>query len=634
MTLNKKIGLGVVALLVFVGYWRLNGADNKDQNYVTMVTSKQDVRKLVAVTGSLEPVKRVQVQAPLGETLAMINVTSGDRVEAGEVLARFKTDDLEMRLLQAEAQLAQAKAAVSLQYAGATQADINLGVQEVALAEENLILAQKGFRQSASKKVENIEKAEIAVRLAETDLKRAELEYQNIQAQNEDTGMLQNQNIEQSFSGAQTAVDEAISLVKEARRTANIVLRYDPVVTETESYAGVDFGNRNRILTNQVKNQYVGLKQNLEKYLNNSYSILVVAHPDPKAYLLETEMLVLEAKLLTDQLNDVVADTIGTSVSLIAVVNDLRNNLNELETLLSNSHAKVIAARQAIDSAKLSRNTSQTNQESLSDKARLAFIAAGVKYDQAVQNLENMKLTNEDLELQAERQVVQSTEAVKRAELNLSKIKSGPRSVDLASPQAQVKLAEAQLAQAKLNLDRAEIRSPIDGYVTQVLVEEGEQVSNFQNLMAVISPELKLVANVVETDIGSVAVGQIAQVDFDAFSDIETYEARITKINPGETVIQGVIYYEVEFALEGIAQNDRIRSGLTANIDIEVATQENVVAIDPQAITYENGVAKVKVLVNGTAEDRDVETGLEGDNYIEILSGVNAGDEVVLYEAD
>ncbi|MBU1151755.1 hypothetical protein KJ632_02915, partial [Patescibacteria group bacterium] len=128
----------------------------------------------------------------------------------------------------------------------------------------------------------------------------------------------------------------------------------------------------------------------------------------------------------------------------------------------------------------------------------------------------------------------------------------------------------------------------------------------------------------------------------DAFPLDVIFNGHVLSVNPAETVINGVIYYEAIILLDEPAEGDplyeqykQIKSGMTANLDILSAQAMGVLTIPPQALHYEG--VETFVFVPGQAEGngrekRIVKTGLEGEDLIEILSGLEEGQEIVLYE--
>ena len=95
-------------------------------------------------------------------------------------------------------------------------------------------------------------------------------------------------------------------------------------------------------------------------------------------------------------------------------------------------------------------------------------------------------------------------------------------------------------------------------------------------------------------------------------------------------MVGGVVYYEITVDFE--KEKAGIKSGMTADIVIEVAKKENVLVVPREALLKINGKRKVKILEGGEPQEREVEIGLEGDDLIEIISGLENGQPVIARE--
>jgi multidrug efflux pump subunit AcrA (membrane-fusion protein) len=143
--------------------------------------------------------------------------------------------------------------------------------------------------------------------------------------------------------------------------------------------------------------------------------------------------------------------------------------------------------------------------------------------------------------------------------------------------------------------------------------------------------EYKIEANVPEVDVAKVAVGDPARVTLDAYGSAEFFPATISAIDPAETVIEGVPTYTVTLRFD--QKDERIKSGMTANIDIRTDQREGVLYIPARAVlTDADGRRFVRVPDGLATRDVPVEVGLRGsDGRIEILSGLSEGDVVVTF---
>jgi multidrug efflux pump subunit AcrA (membrane-fusion protein) len=137
-------------------------------------------------------------------------------------------------------------------------------------------------------------------------------------------------------------------------------------------------------------------------------------------------------------------------------------------------------------------------------------------------------------------------------------------------------------------------------------------------------------ARVPESDIAKVTMDMRAQITFDALSPDEIFDAEVVEIALSSTTVQDVVSYIVKFHLA--KTDDRLKDGMTANIDIETAKKENVLLLPFRALVKEGGktYAEVKRGEN-QLEKVEVATVLEGDEgLVEIKSGLKEGDEIVI----
>ncbi|MEK7107483.1 MAG: hypothetical protein AAB899_04845, partial [Patescibacteria group bacterium] len=126
---------------------------------------------------------------------------------------------------------------------------------------------------------------------------------------------------------------------------------------------------------------------------------------------------------------------------------------------------------------------------------------------------------------------------------------------------------------------------------------------------------------------GQVKLGDEARVTLDAYSSDVVFAAAVTKIDPAETIIDGVPTYKT--TLQFLQDDRRIRSGMTANTDIAGAKRENVLYIPGRAIVGKGADKTVTVIEGEATREVKIETGLRGSNGdVEVISGLAEGDKV------
>ncbi len=209
---------------------------------------------------------------------------------------------------------------------------------------------------------------------------------------------------------------------------------------------------------------------------------------------------------------------------------------------------------------------------------------------------------------------------------------AGPTQDALAVQDAVIARAKSTVRALQAQLDQATINAPIEGVVTNIDVKRGEAANPGVPVVSIISPSsFQLTAYIPESDIVPVAVGDEANITFDALDETDVSQARVAAIDDGETVREGVSTYKTTLALDAI--DPRIRSGMSADIDILTDTRKNVLVLPRRSVLTENGKKFVRIPSSrDTYTQQEVETGLRGsDGTIEIVSGVTEGERVVLY---
>ncbi len=131
-----------------------------------------------------------------------------------------------------------------------------------------------------------------------------------------------------------------------------------------------------------------------------------------------------------------------------------------------------------------------------------------------------------------------------------------------------------------------------------------------------------------EIAIADVAVGDTAQVYLDAYGQNVPFDARVSLIDPAETERDGISTYKT--TLQFISPDERIRSGLTANMTISTEHKANALVIPQGALIRRGEDTFVKLLIDEELVERQVTTGLSSVGHIEIVSGLSAGDILVL----
>lgn len=322
-----------------------------------------------------------------------------------------------------------------------------------------------------------------------------------------------------------------------------------------------------------------------------------------------------------------------------AVVTQVTASVNQTRATLASAKASLIQAKAAADNANRNyeRNEKLHNDKVISD---MEFEGSRLQHEQADANY-----------------------ATAQEQVNAASF--------------SVKSAEAQLQQAQDNLKKTKIYAPMNGIVSLVNVKLGERVVGTAQMAGTEIIRIADLANmqaevdVNENDVLRISLGDTAEVEVDAYVN-KKFKAVVTQIAYSATnSINAVIStsqatnFTVKLSLLKESYVDLIqpelgrkypfRPGMSATVDIKTESRDNVLTVPIQSVTTRedeklnekdkdlkesvkgqqlgNGKKQLKeivfVVVNDKVEQREVKTGIQDANYMEITSGLKEGEKVV-----
>jgi RND family efflux transporter MFP subunit len=198
--------------------------------------------------------------------------------------------------------------------------------------------------------------------------------------------------------------------------------------------------------------------------------------------------------------------------------------------------------------------------------------------------------------------------------------------------QAQLDLARAQYQQAKARLDElqitlanTEIRSPVTGFVGKRFLDPGAYASQNSPVVSVVDiSTVRLVVNLVEKDVKLVIPGTPGEVQVDAFPD-ELFQGRVSRVAPVFDPATRTAEMEIEVPNPGM----RLKPGMYARVRLRVAERADVLTVPINALVEVEGRKGVFVPVENIAQFLPVETGLQDQNRVEILKGIEENATVI-----
>ncbi|HEY2746039.1 MAG TPA: efflux RND transporter periplasmic adaptor subunit [Polyangia bacterium] len=293
------------------------------------------------------------------------------------------------------------------------------------------------------------------------------------------------------------------------------------------------------------------------------------------------------------------------------------------------------------------------------------FVDAGVKVKKGQLLLQLDPIDYERNVAKTEADVAAAKNALEFSELTLDRRQKGLAErgvaqidVDTALSDVKAKKVAVQTAEVTLNaatdqLHYTRITAPIDGTVTERVIQPGETVvpgvqATFDGKALLTVSDLSTLivkADLNQIDVAKVKMGQKVKVTFDALPD-RTYDATITKIAPasvtpdaksGSTSTSAAVdVFPVEATLD--KADTAIKPGMTADVRIHIEKRDHVIALPIEAVVKESGkqyVTKVIPLEKGKqkTEKTEVTVGARNDREIEIVKGLAEGDKVLIKPA-
>lgn len=205
---------------------------------------------------------------------------------------------------------------------------------------------------------------------------------------------------------------------------------------------------------------------------------------------------------------------------------------------------------------------------------------------------------------------------------------------------AQIQASAAGVASARLNvadaerrLSETEIRAPIAGTVLSVDVEVGtivpSAVTNVGGGTALVTladlTNLRVIGLIDEAQIGRVAVGQAVAIRVDAYPD-RIFTGRVDRVSPLGREESNVVTFEVEVEVTD-AEKNLLRSGMSADLEIETSRLADVLLVPLEAIQTTGGRRTVRL---ESGEQRAIRTGASDGRSIVVLSGLRQGDRLLV----
>lgn len=316
---------------------------------------------------------------------------------------------------------------------------------------------------------------------------------------------------------------------------------------------------------------------------------------------------------------------IGDEVAAGTLVADLYTD--NLENDLAQAELDLRRAEIALERAVEGQDDEYTLEFARADRD-LARLRLGQLRDDLARELDLAEVTGaeSDQVRSLRRQVAEQEIAVRKAELSVRRLEEGSTPVAVELARIDVEAVRMRIERLRDELEATRLYAPADGVVTWISrqAQEGDTVSAFQRVMRIADP-----ANLVfeytgrdayEFDVGMECVVSIRD---------DSYRG-VVILTPNSVPFDQREEYEDTVQIRLLDTVADLRAGTNATAELILAEREDVLVLPKRAVQRYSTRRYVHVLVNGVRVERDVEVGLETATEVEIVGGLEEGEEVVL----
>lgn len=286
-----------------------------------------------------------------------------------------------------------------------------------------------------------------------------------------------------------------------------------------------------------------------------------------------------------------IESTVNSSGAISPVVTvDVGSELSGLISQLNVDFNDVVSSGQVIariDDRTVQSKLRQSEADLASSRASLVQLQAGLSKAQAEEKLAEREYKR-TRELREKNLVSVSELDISETSFQLTKVGIDTAKAAILVGEARIQQSLSSLEQAKLDLDRTYIRSPVDGVVIDRQVDKGQAVSASLSAPTLFSiaqdlVKMQIEADVDEADIGRIQQDQIVKFTVDAHPE-RKFTGVVTQVRKAATVTSNVVTYKVIIGLEN--KDLLLLPGMTANVDIILGQRDNVLRVINSALRF------------------------------------------------
>jgi len=626
MSVKKALIILIILGAIGASAFYFLSKDKTAVEYTTAAVTRGKIIQTVDEVGTVKASKEIDLNFLNAGQIQKMNVKIGDTVKGGQVLAELDYSSLLISQKELQANLDISMSNYNKLIAGASSQEVTVaraGEQQAKAAYEsaqNELIKTKGSVlesvAQAQKSLSDLEEStpndvtayEQAVVTAKTNFDNAKSTYGRV--------------IENYKESVLSTVEDKLA---SAKTTLDII---DRTINDEDG-------------ENLISIENIAYLENTKKDYRDSIGLLskaeiALAATKSNNGIENYNLLLSDALTALNKVFSALQNCFTALENSVTSSDFTLTDLNALKTGISTEKSTVAVSITSIQSAQQKLNDAVLNYETNVSSAENALTQVKVAYDGALLNARNALATaqvgGESQIAAAQSRARAQAEAYQVAKAQLSKVLASADKNDIALSEAKIRQAQASLDSISKKIEDSMIKAPIDGTITKVNYEVGEQ------LKAGLSPISMLGENnfvievlISEADIAKIKKDQPCVITLDAYGEDVEFPGKIDFIEPAETQVQDVVYYKITIVFD--PGKEEVKSGMTANVSITTAAKDSVLIVPNRAVLNKGEEGRIaRVLVNGVLVEKKITVGLSGDDgLVEVLSGLNEGEMVVTY---
>ncbi|EKD63560.1 MAG: hypothetical protein ACD_51C00258G0002 [uncultured bacterium] len=587
--MKKIIVIGLIAALSgFIGYSVFYKTEAVSEEYVVLgKIQKGNISLSIQSSGQVSNADEIELNPDKSGIVGTIHVEEDQYVSEGDPIMSFDTTDSEMAVRSAEIDLEKAQLALEELQEPVDEMDIKNAENSVTQAENDLTQLTSQYETAYANKQDDIADLEADYPTAYNSAFNAATEI---------------------FVGLPDVLESMDDIVQGHNMAQNM--------TDITYYLNSTSGDDRDPISAQKDKVITAYYASLASYDTalDSYQEISRENTDQIEILADATYEAVydmsEALKELDVFLALVYDEVGSGFLYADVLSSQRTDISNSSGTINPILTSIYDEIENIDGISESITDAQEELEDLTSEYEL--------------NKQDLELTLEGKELDLED--IQSTSAT---------------DLEIRAQELTIEEKENALSSAQNDYEDNFVYAPISGYISELDIDVGETVSTSTVVATLIDDSKQIVVSLNELDVLDVKVGQSAVVTFDAIEGLEADAIVVERSDTGD-VNSGVVSYDITLSI--LNEDERILTGMSADVDIVLISSDDVLLIPQTAIKEDTDGKYAEVVTNIdqlakksfylpselTTEKKYLEIGEEDDTNAEVISGLNEGDLIVL----